>query len=73
METILKDTVEAIKNAGEIIRGYYQSEYEVKQKGIGNPVTEADLETDTYLKIILLKNIRIMDGFLRKQEILLRD
>ena len=50
MDTILKDTVEAIKNAGEIIRGYYQSEYEVKQKGIGNPVTEADLETDTYLK-----------------------
>lgn len=53
MNSILRDTIDAIKNAGKIIIKYFQSEYTVKQKGIANPVTEADLETDTYLKNIL--------------------
>jgi len=50
MNKILKNTIEAIKGAGKIILNYYQSEYTVKHKGIGNPVTQADIETDVYLK-----------------------
>jgi myo-inositol-1(or 4)-monophosphatase len=50
MEKILKDVVIAIKDAGKIILKYYNSEFEVKQKGIGNLVTQADIETDTFLK-----------------------
>ena len=55
METILNDVVLAIKDAGKIILRYYKSEFEVKQKGIGNPVTQADIETDEFLKKILTK------------------
>jgi myo-inositol-1(or 4)-monophosphatase len=55
MESILNNTITAIKEAGEIILKYYNSEFEVKQKGIGNPVTEADLETDTFLKEYLMR------------------
>tara|TARA_B100001029_G_scaffold179781_1_gene190970 strand:+ start:2316 stop:3089 length:774 start_codon:yes stop_codon:yes gene_type:complete len=54
MESILQNTINAIKNAGKIIKGFYNSEYEIKQKGVGNPVTEADLETDIYLKNFLM-------------------
>jgi len=53
MEEILKNTIEAINGAGKIILNYYQSEFEVKHKGKGNPVTEADIETDLYLKNFL--------------------
>ncbi|MAJ43360.1 MAG: 3'(2'),5'-bisphosphate nucleotidase CysQ [Candidatus Marinimicrobia bacterium] len=50
MNSILKDTIKAVKNAGKIISSFYLSEYEVNQKGKGNPVTEVDLLTDSYLK-----------------------
>jgi len=50
MKKILEHTVLAIREAGKIIMNYYQSEFEVKQKGVGNPVTQADIETDTFLK-----------------------
>ena len=53
MKIILNQTIEIIKEAGEIIMNYYQSEYDIKLKGIGNPVTQADIETDTFLKIAL--------------------
>lgn len=55
MEIILNQTIDIIKEAGTIIMNYYQSEFEVKQKGVGNPVTQADIETDAFLKNTLTK------------------
>ena len=63
METILNDVVLAIKDAGKIILRYYKSEFKVKQKGIGNPVTQADIETDEFLKKILTKKLLIIISF----------
>jgi len=55
MEIILNQTIDIIKEAGKIIMNYYQSEFEVKQKGVGNPITQADIETDAFLKNTLTK------------------
>ena len=45
----------AIQKASDIILKYYNSSYEVKMKGEGNPVTQADIEADDILKEILMK------------------
>ncbi len=50
MNKILQFAENAAKEAGEIILNFYQSEFEIKHKGFGNPVTEADLAADTFLK-----------------------
>ncbi len=53
MQNILNITKSAAHDAGDIIRSFYHSEYEVKMKGKGNPVTEADIAADNKLKNIL--------------------
>ena len=51
MNKILEIVIEAAKDAGELITSFYNSEFEVKMKGIGNPVTEADIAADKKDKI----------------------
>jgi myo-inositol-1(or 4)-monophosphatase len=53
MNQILLTATTAAHEAGNIIHSFFHSEYEVKMKGIGNPVTEADIAADDILKKIL--------------------
>ena len=53
MNEILLIAIQAAKEAGKIISSFYQNEYEVKMKGKGNPVTEADIAADQKIKTIL--------------------
>ncbi len=49
MEELLKDTIEITRAAGDAIMRYYCSSYTVKDKSIGNPVTDADYASNTLL------------------------
>ena len=53
MNQILLTATTAAHEAGNIIHSFYHSEYEVRMKGKGNPVTEADIAADNKLKEIL--------------------
>jgi len=46
---------EAAIEAGSLVMGYYHDEYEIREKGEGNPVTTADLEADRTLHRILME------------------
>jgi len=50
MNEELKVGIDAAKEAGEIIMGYYHDSYEIHDKGYHNPVTTADHAADSYLK-----------------------
>ena len=54
MREELKICMEACRAAGEILLRYYGGNYDLSDKGEGNPVTSADLEADACLKKILL-------------------
>tara|TARA_Y100000996_G_scaffold337292_1_gene273985 strand:+ start:3032 stop:3814 length:783 start_codon:yes stop_codon:yes gene_type:complete len=55
MKDLLQLSQHATKQAADVILKYYNSSYEVKMKGKGNPVTEADIEADEILKETLMK------------------
>lgn len=57
MESLLADTIEAVKAAGAAIMSYYQSSYDVSEKAPDHPLTEADLEADK----ILSERLRPLD------------
>jgi len=44
----------SVREAGTIARKYFQGDYKMWRKADGNPVTEADIEIDRYLKSALL-------------------
>ena len=44
----------AAKKAGDVIKKYYKTDYEIKEKGYKNPVTTADFEADRIIKDILM-------------------
>ena len=46
--------VESVRQAGVIARKYFGGEYKSWHKSRGNPVTDADIEIDTFLKSALL-------------------
>jgi len=54
MHELFQLSTYAVKKASEVILKYYNSNYEVKMKGVGNPVTDADIEADDILKAILM-------------------
>jgi myo-inositol-1(or 4)-monophosphatase len=54
-ESRLKLAKEAARETGRLVMGYYHDQYEVKQKGVDNPVTTADVEADRALHRILLE------------------
>jgi myo-inositol-1(or 4)-monophosphatase len=47
--------VESVREAGNIARRFYGSQYKSWDKGHGNPVTEADIAIDEFLKETLLE------------------
>ena len=49
----LELAIRAAREAGAILLSFYHSEYEIKEKGIDNPLTEADEASDRYLKSVL--------------------
>ena len=51
---LLDLSIYAIKEASKVIVKYYNSELDVKMKGIGNPVTDADYEADDVLHELLI-------------------
>ena len=53
MKQILLTATAAAHKAGNIIHSFFHGEFEVKMKGKGNPVTEADIAADDILKKIL--------------------
>ena len=55
MNQILLTATTAAHEAGNIIHSFFHSEYEVKMKSKGNPVTEADIAADDKLKEILTR------------------
>jgi len=55
MNTNLNIAINAAKEAGDIIMGYYKADYEIKDKGYHNPVTTADFAADSYLKKTLME------------------
>ena len=54
MQQLLQPTIEIVQAAGDVVMSYYQSSYDVKDKSPDNPVTEADVASDTLLKERLL-------------------
>ena len=50
MKNELNVAINAAKEAGKIILKYYKSDFAIKEKGFGNPVTTADEDADNYLK-----------------------
>jgi len=64
----LKLAINASLKAGEIIMQYYCDDYEIKEKGYHNPVTTADNEADSYLKLILM-SARPQYGWLSEETV----
>jgi len=54
IQQALATAKEAAYRAGEVIMSYYSSHYEVRSKGVDNPVTTADLAVNRVLHEILL-------------------
>ena len=50
MEKILKDSISAAHEAGNIIMKYYKTKLEIKHKSVNNPVTKADLAANKIIK-----------------------
>ncbi len=68
MDPDLKLAQEAARRAGDVVMSYFRDEYEIRDKGEGNPVTTADLEADSLLKEVLL-GARPDDGWLSEETI----
>lgn len=57
----------AARAAGEIIMGLYGKDYQIREKGKGNPVTTADLEANRKLQEIILDSFP-GDGWLSEED-----
>ena len=57
IEQALAAAKEAAQRAGEVVLSYYSSHYEVQSKGVDNPVTTADLESNRVLHETLMDAI----------------
>ena len=68
MDNDLKLAINASLKAGEIIMQYYCDDYEIKEKGYHNPVTTADNEADSYLKLTLM-SARPQYGWLSEETV----
>ena len=68
MNSDLQLAQEAARTAGDVVMRYFRDEYEIHEKGEGNPVTTADLEADEVLKATLL-GARPDDGWLSEETV----
>ncbi len=50
MQAELATAIEAARAAGDILLGYFNADYEVRDKGFHNPVTTADYASNHYLE-----------------------
>lgn len=50
LNDLLLQTIEATKEAGAVVMGFYRSSFDVTDKSPDNPVTDADFASDTLLK-----------------------
>jgi myo-inositol-1(or 4)-monophosphatase len=50
MKSILDVVTQVSISAGEILKGYFKAEYEIKDKGFFNPVTTADYASNEYIE-----------------------
>lgn len=50
MQNHLATAIDAAQAAGDILLGYYQADYNIKDKGFNNPVTTADYACNHYLE-----------------------
>lgn len=57
----------AAREAGDIIMALYRKDYQIKEKGKGNPVTTADLEANRKLQEIILGSFP-EDGWLSEED-----
>ena len=46
----LATAIDAAQEAGRILRGYFQADFEIRDKGFHNPVTTADYASNKYLE-----------------------
>lgn len=53
MQAFLDKAVEAARAAEEVIRHYYQGDFEVEKKSDASPVTAADIESERAIKAVL--------------------
>ncbi|RMF09061.1 MAG: 3'(2'),5'-bisphosphate nucleotidase CysQ [Candidatus Neomarinimicrobiota bacterium] len=68
MENDLTIALDAAREAGRLILGYYKADYEIRDKSYHNPVTTADHASDAALKKILL-NARPEYGWLSEETV----
>jgi myo-inositol-1(or 4)-monophosphatase len=54
MKKLLEETIAATREAGALTLQYFGGQYEIEDKGNGDPLTTADLAADAYLKKALL-------------------
>ena len=54
MKKLLEETIAATREAGALTLQYFGGQYEIEDKGNGDPLTAADLAADAYLKKALL-------------------
>jgi myo-inositol-1(or 4)-monophosphatase len=57
----------AVCAAGEIIMGFYRRDFDIRDKGKGNPVTTADLEANRKLQEVILASFPA-DGWLSEED-----
>ncbi len=55
LSELLRDASEVVVAAGDTIMGFFENSYQVRDKSIDNPVTDADLAADTLLHNGLIK------------------
>ena len=53
MQKILEIAIQAAKEAGEVVMGYYRSGYDIHEKSTNNPVTTADLMANHRIREII--------------------
>lgn len=50
MDNLLQETIDVTRAAGAVIMTYFRSSFEVRDKNVDNPVTDADFAADNLLK-----------------------
>ena len=66
MQKTLEIAIQAAKEAGNIVRGYYRSSYDIREKGANNPVTTADLMANHQIREIICHAVPD-DGWLSEE------
>ena len=66
MQKALEIAIQAAKEAGKIVMGYYRSSYDIREKSTNNPVTTADLMANHQIREIIY-HVFPDDGWLSEE------